>query len=131
MAGIKLKFIFDFSFSQNVISAQADRSIFMMYIFPVALILRPKIETYTDLLHLKRGLFLWKKDMTKLPEKTALMALEPDITGGQTIVGASHNTDMPFAFIEQRNQSIYGSYVDDIECGMGKSYDGKNWILLG
>ena len=69
--------------------------------------------------------------MTKLSEKTALMALEPDITGGQTIVGASHTTDMPFAFIEQRNQSIYGSYVDDIECGMGKSYDGKNWILLG
>lgn len=38
---------------------------------------------------------------------------EPDITGGQPIAGASYNTDTPVAFTEQRNQSIYGSEVND------------------
>ncbi|WP_462370383.1 DUF4376 domain-containing protein [Oxalobacter formigenes] len=33
---------------------------------------------------------------------------EQDITGGQSITGTSCNTDTPVAFIEQRNQSIYG-----------------------
>ena len=42
-----------------------------------------------------------------------VIALEPEITGGQPIAGASYNTDTPVAFTEQRNQSIYGSEVSD------------------
>ena len=62
-------------------------------------------------------------DGSKLPKTTAeemkgsLIAFEPDMTGGKSIIGASCNTDIPVAFIEQRNQSIYGSDVNDIECG--------------
>ena len=53
---------------------RADRSIFLPYHSPVALKLRPKNanKNNTDLLLRKRGLFLWRKAMTKLPAKELL-----------------------------------------------------------
>ena len=53
-------------------------------------------------------------------KETVRMAFKPDITGGKSIMAASCNTDIPVTFIEQRNQSIYGSDVNYIECGMEK-----------